>query len=58
MIGAGKQSATGGIVVGSGLQQKNTWQSSGFTEVGKPLKVQAPGTSTIPKTTVKMKVIG
>ena len=39
-----KQSTSGGIVVGSGLQtaavRTGTWQSTGLTQAGKPLKVK------------------
>ena len=39
-----KKSTSGGIVVGSGLQsaavRTGTWQSTGLTQAGKPLKVK------------------
>ena len=44
--GSESKNSGGGIIVGSGLQSGKTggskagqWQSSGLTEVGKPLKV-------------------
>lgn len=54
-----KVSASGGVVVGSGLTtstQKGTWQSSGLTEVGKPLKVSGSVTSTTTGSAGKMKI--
>ena len=55
--------SSGGIVVGTGLQAQTTtkiqtgqWQSSGLTEVGKPLKVTA-GASTSSAGKMKVKLV-